>query len=94
MNIFVTVDGHLDLQQCAETVIFFIEMLNDQNHRWDCTDREGSWPEPSPNHRPLPCDSESLPASGQQQGKKKKKKKRWKSILNKHITRFVSFQRK
>lgn len=29
-------------------------------------DREACWPKPSPNHRLLPCDSESLPALRQQ----------------------------
>lgn len=27
----------------------------------------GSWPDLSPDHKPLPCENESLPALGQQQ---------------------------
>ena len=54
----------------TDTFFIFLEKLIDQNHAWDCMDGEGSWPEASPNHRPLPCESESPPVSGQQQQQK------------------------
>ncbi len=80
----------------AETYFTCLEKLIDQNHRWDCTDREGSWPESSPNHRPLPCDSESPSRLWTATTVKKKKKSfRKKSIVNKFVvTRCVWFQRK
>lgn len=72
----------------AETYFIFLEKLIDQDHRWDWMDGEGSWPEPGPNHRPLPCDCESPPAFGQQQQQKNALMERF------VVTRCVQFQRK